>query len=483
MPATGRQRQRICFGVLASSILAFSALQSLLVPVLAQIERDYDTDQSTVTWVLTAYLLSASILTPLIGRVGDSVGKRKMLVITLVALSVGSAMAALAPSLGWLVAARVVQGAGGGVMPLSFGIIRDEFEDVRVSGAISMLAAIGSLGYGVGIVASGPIVSSLGLSWLFWLPMVTTCLAAAAAYRWIPDSPARERRRLPLLPALLLSTWLVALLLALSQGNSWGWSSTRILGLVTIAALVAGLWITVELRAPVPMIDMHMMRLRGVWTSNVVTALLGFGMFAAFAFLPQLMQTPSSAGYGFGSSISESGRLLLPSALAMFAVGFFTAPLVSRFGSRLVTAVGCTIGAASYVAIAFVHDHPWQVSLFMTTVGVGVGLVFAVIAGVVVGSVPSSQTGVASGMNANIRTIGGSIGAAVMAGVVTAHSTTAGFPSESGYVIGFALLGAAMLAAAVAALLLPDSHVQPTDGPLRDADNAELGMLPMGHTR
>src|SRR4051812_37085809 len=191
------------FLVLILSAMAFSSLQSLLVPVLAHIEHTFHTDQRTVVWVLTAYLLSASILTPVLGRVGDMVGKRRMLVVTLAALTLGSALAALAPSVGWLIAARVVQGAGGGVMPLSFGIIRDLYGEARVSRAVSVLAAIGALGYGAGIIAAGPVVDVLGYPWLFWLPTITTAIAAVAALVVIPDSPVRGSRGLPLLPALL----------------------------------------------------------------------------------------------------------------------------------------------------------------------------------------------------------------------------------------------------------------------------------------
>ena len=132
----------VTFAVLALSVWSFVLLQSLTVPVLTTIQAELGTDQQTVTWVLTAYLLSASICTPLLGRVGDVVGKTRMLVLCLVLLSIGSLVAALAPNVGWMIAARVVQGAGGGVLPLSFGIIRDEFGE-RMNSALSVLASTG----------------------------------------------------------------------------------------------------------------------------------------------------------------------------------------------------------------------------------------------------------------------------------------------------------------------------------------------------
>ena len=152
-----RGRREITFAVLAAAASSFALLQSLIVPVLATIQVEFHTSQTTVTWVLTAYLLSASICTPLLGRVGDVVGKVRMLVIALAVLALGSLAAALAPSIGWLIAARALQGVGGGVLPLSFGIIRDEFRE-RMTMALSVIASLTAVGFGVGIVVAGPII-------------------------------------------------------------------------------------------------------------------------------------------------------------------------------------------------------------------------------------------------------------------------------------------------------------------------------------
>lgn len=474
---TGRTRRAATFAVLAVSVSSFALLQSLIVPVLAGIEQEFDTDQATVTWVLTGYLLSASIATPLLGRIGDVVGKTRMLAVTLAALSLGSLAAALAPSIGWLIAARVLQGAGGGVLPLAFGIARDEFRD-RVSTALSVLASLTAVGFGFGIVLAGPIVDHLGYPGLFWMPMIVTVAATVATVLVVPQSPVRTPARLPVLPAVLLAAWLAALLLALSKGNAWGWGSPRVVGLLVAAAVLGTGWVVVEQRVPVPMIDMRMMRSRGMWSANAVAAFVGFGMFASFGFLPQFLQTPPEAGYGFDASISESGNLLLPSAVASFLVGFATATLVRRYGARTVIVTGTLVMASAFASVALWHDQTWQLYLGTTAQGIGSGLVFSSLAGVVIGAVPPEQTGVASGMNANIRTIGGSLGSAVMAGIVTAQVGASGYPVERGYTIGFGVLAVAMLGAALAATAIPNRHLQPTGSHLADADNAELGYLP-----
>jgi len=347
-----------------------------------------------------------------------------------------------------------------------------------MNGALSVLASLTAVGFGVGIVVAGPIVDGLGYRWLFLLPMIATVVAAVAAYVLVPASPVRTPARLPVMPAVLLAIALVALLSGLSDGNEHGWTSPRILGMFTVAAVAAWAWIRTELRVPVPMIDMVLMRRRGVWTANVVAGGMGFATFASFGFVPQLLQTPPEAGYGFGATISESGLLLVPSAAASFLVGFSTARLIRWIGARVVIATGLVVAGASFFGIAFFHDHTWQLYTATTIQGIGTGLVFSSLAGVVIASVPAEQTGVASGMNANIRSIGGSLGAAVMAGIVTAHVGAAGYPVERGYVVGFSVMGAVMALAAFAAVLMPDLREQPTSGRLADAENAELGFVP-----
>ena len=471
------------FAVLTVAVASFALLQSLVVPMLGKLQVELHTTQTTVTWVLTAYLLSASVCTPLLGRIGDIVGKKRMLVVTLAALAIGSLMAGLAQDVTWLIVARVVQGAGGGVLPLSFGIIRDHFPRDRMSNGLSVVASLAAVGFGIGIVAAGPIVDVLGFHWLFWVPMVASALAAAGAIVFVPESPVHEAGRVPLLPAALLSAFLVALLVGLSQGNNWGWTSDRVLALCALALLLAGAWVITETRVPVPLIDMQMMSRLGVWTSKLVSGFVGFSVYASFGFLPQLLQTDPEAGYGLGASITRSGHLMLPSAVASFVVGFSTARVIRRVGSRAVIAAGTLVSAAAFACIAHWHDATGPLLVATTLQGLGTGLVLSSLAGVVIASVPAAQTGVASGMNANIRTIGGSLGSAVMASVLTAHLDPAGIPVETGYVIGFSMLAGAMVLASAAALFMPNLYDQPSHDGLEDADNAGLGLLPAAQAR
>jgi EmrB/QacA subfamily drug resistance transporter len=455
--AGGRARSHppVTFAVLAMGIAAFALLQSLVIPVLTTVQHQLHTTQSTVTWVLTAYLLSASVMTPILGRVGDMTGKKRIFVATLVALTVGSLLAAVAPSIGVMIVARVIQGFAGGMLPVAFGIIRDEFPAEKVAGAVGAIAALTAVGAGLGIVLAGPIVAALDYHWLFWLPLILTVAAAVSAILFVPESPVRTPGRISWLPAVLLSAWLVALLVALSEAPSWGWGSGRVVGLLAAAVVLAAGWLVAELRVATPLIDMKMMRRTAVWTNNLVALLIGVGMYATFAFLPEFVQTPAAAGYGFGASITRSGLMLLPAAITMFIVGMFAGKLARALGGKVLVIAGCLIGCGAMSVLAFAHQHEWQIYLATALMGVGFGLAFSAMSALIVAAVPTTQTGVASGMNANIRTIGGSIGAAVMASIVTSQLLPSGLPAQAGYTTGFAVMACGLLLAALAATLMP----------------------------
>ncbi|KAA1425030.1 MFS transporter [Mumia zhuanghuii] len=451
-----RSNYRVTLAVLSVGVASFALVQSLTIPVLPRIQDELGTDPTTVTWVVTAYLVSASIFTPVAGRLGDAIGKERVLVAALAALSVGCVVAALAPNIGVMIAARVVQGVGGGVIPLSFGIIRDEFPEPKIAGAISFTSALLGAGGGLGTVVAGPLVNTFGYAWLFWLPAIVTGVAAVAAWLLVPESPVRTPGRIPLLPTLLFAGWLTALLIGISEGSREGWGSALVVGLVVAAVVVFAGWVVVEQRATVPFIDLRMMRLPAVWTANLVAFLVGVGMYASFAFTPRLLQTDVDvAGYGFGATVTEAGLLMLPASAGTFVMGLVSAQLARIRGAKPVVVIGCVVAAVGLAAIGLVHEQPWQTAVASGLFGLGLGAVFASLASLVVAAVPPEQTGVASGMNANIRTIGGAVGSAVMATIVTGHLGRGGEPHESAYTAGFLFLGAALLVAALVALAIP----------------------------
>jgi EmrB/QacA subfamily drug resistance transporter len=450
-----RQHHHVTFAVLAVAGMSYSLMQSLVAPALPEIQRDLHTSATAVTWLLTGYLLSASVITPIAGRLGDMFGKERVLVVALSALTFGTIVAALATSIEVMIAGRLLQGAGGAMFPLAFGIIRDEFPARRVASGIAMMSVFLGLGGGLGIVLAGPIVDTLGYHWLFWLPLAPVAGATIAAVLWIPESPLKVPGKVNWMGAGLLSAWLVVGLVAVSQGPAWGWTSPRILGMFALTVVLLVLWVRNERRAAEPLVDMRMMAQRGVWTVNLAAILVGAGMYSSFILIPQFVEMPSDAGYGFGSSVTGAGLFMLPSTLAMLVSGPIAGRLSSRFGSRLPMLLGAAILTVAFLMLAFVHSSPLDIYVAAVLVGLGVGLAFASLANLIVEVVPPEQTGVATGMNTVMRTIGGAIGSTVTAAVIAATVVGDAEPTESGFTLAFAIGAAAAALALVTTFAVP----------------------------
>jgi len=456
-----RQHYGLTLAVLAISGLSFALLQTMVAPALPAIQKEYGASTTAVTWVLTVYLLSASIATPLLGRLGDMFGKNRLLVIVLLILGAGTLIAALSNSLEVLIAGRAVQGAGGAIFPLSFGIIRDEFPRERVGAGIGLISATFGIGGGLGLVLAGVIVDHLDYTWIFWLSLVVIVAAVVAVHFFVPESPVKTPARIDWGGAALLAAGLGTGLIGISEGNGWGWTSPGVLSLLTASAVLLWAWVVYELRVTAPMVDMRMMRLRGVWTTNVTAMLVGFGMFGSFLLVPQLVQLPESTGFGFGGTVTQAGLYLLPSSFVMLFAGPFAGWLGARFGSRVPVLLGNSLITAGFVQLAFLHSETWHLYLNSVITGAGIGLSFAAMATLIVDAVPQSQTGIATGMNTIMRSVGGALGAQITASILGAHVSASGLPTETGFVMAFAVSAVALSVAVAVALLIPRRPTEP----------------------
>jgi EmrB/QacA subfamily drug resistance transporter len=452
--APAASRPGLILGVLALGGGAYALLQSLVVPALPVLQRDLHTSTAGVAWVFTSYLLAASVVTPIAGRLGDMFGKKRVLVIALIGLAAGTLLAAVVTSLPLMIVARTIQGLGGAIFPLAFGILRDELPRERVAGAIALISGILGIGGGLGIVLAGPILQHLSYHWLFWIPLAVTLLAAIAAIVFIPESTLRAPGDVHWLGGALLSAWLVALLVAVSEGSTWHWGSARTLGLFALSGLLAAAWVKAESRSRHPLVDMKMMRLSGVWTTNAAALLLGFGMYSAFILIPQFVQTPVSTGYGFGASVTQSGLFLVPTTIALMITSPLGGRLSNAVGSKVPLVLGSILTTIAFVVLVIASSR-WEIYLAASLVGAGVGFAFASMANLIVEAVPPGQTGVATGMNTIVRTIGGAIGAEIAASVLGAHLLASGEPSKHGYTITFAICSVVLLAGVLAALAVP----------------------------
>ena len=442
-------------GALLLAALAFSLSQTLVAPALPHITTAFGTTSSTSAWVLTGYLLSASVCTPLAGKLGDLFGKGRVLTYVLAIFSVGSIVCATAGSIEMLVAGRLIQGVAGGVFPLAFGIINDELPGEKRAVAIGIVSATFGIGAGIGMPLSGLIVDHAHMSWLFWIGLMAVP-AAFASWFLVPPSPPRERTRVDWRGAAVLSAGLATLLLGISKANSWGWTSPETLGLMAggVALLVFFGWL--ELRTRDPLVDMRVFVERPVLATNGTGFLVGFAMFGSFLVVPAFAQTPERFGYGFGMSVTEAGLMMLPSAAAMLVAGPLGGKLGNQIGFRTVLALGTILIAASFALLAVGHSHVWEFLIQGVLLGFGISFSFAAMANLIVASVDRREVGIATGMNAVTRTVGGAFGSAAVAALLTADTLPGtAVPAESAYTEAFVFSTVGALLALAAALAIP----------------------------
>jgi EmrB/QacA subfamily drug resistance transporter len=456
-PPAPADHTRVVFLSLVLAGMAFALSQTVVAPALPELQRAYHADASSAAWILTGYLLAASVATPIVGKLGDVYGRGRVLTAVLLVFAVGSVVCALSTSLLVLVAGRVIQGVGGGIFPLAFGIIREEFPQERVATAIGGISATFGIGGGVGLVLAGVIVDALSASWLFWLGLMALP-AAAAIWRYVPREAIGKGVRVDWLGAGVLSASLTALLYGLSKANDWGWGSARVLALLAAGLVLAVFWVWLETRIAQPLVEIRVLRRRPVLMTNITAVLVGFGMFASFLLIPQLAQTPERFGYGFGASVTGSGLLMLPSTLVMLFAGPWAGRLAAGSPRRPLV-LGTLAMAVAFVVYAAAHGSVWELCVGGALTGLGIGFAYASMANLVVASVPPDEVGIATGINTIMRTLGGALGAELVATLLTAK-TIAGtpIPSESAYTLAFAVAAVASLLAMVAALAIPDAR-------------------------
>ncbi len=446
---TERRHYNVTLAILTLAGIAFALQQTMVVPALPALREELQTTTGWATWLLTGFLLSASVATPLLGKLGDQYGKERLLVIALGIFFVGCLGAAVAPNIWVLIGFRMVQGTGGAVFPLSFAIIKDEFPPEKVGVGVGIVSSVLAVGGGLGLVLSGLIVDHLSWRWLFIIGAVGVGLAAILVHRFVPESPIKTESRLDVPGAALLSVGLVSLLLGLTEGESWGWGSGRIVGLALTAAVALLAWGLVELRVPEPMVDMRMLARRAVLLTNLTGLITGFALFGSFVLVPNFVEAPRGLSesvarmvdYGFGATSTQAGLYLLPGALAGFLSGPVAGVLGRRYGSK------------------------WPLSLGMLLVSAGIALLallqfaFAAMAKIIVDSVRPVETGVATGVNTVMRTIGGVIGGQLGAAILTADTIGGtSVPAESAFATAFWMSAAAAGLGAILAVFITSSR-------------------------
>ncbi|WP_077063649.1 MFS transporter [Streptomyces sp. MP131-18] len=462
--------------VLALAGIVVSLMQTIMIPLVPELPRLLNASSSDAAWAITATLLAGAVATPVTGRLGDMYGKRRMLLVSLGLLITGSVIGALSDSLIPMIVGRTLQGLAAGVIPLGISIMRDELPPHRLGAATALMSASLGIGGALGLPASAFLAERVDWHVLFWGAAGMGALATAFVVLLIPESGVRGGGRFDLVGAAGLSAALVCLLLAISKGGDWGWTSGLTLGLFCASAAILVLWVLWERRAAQPLVDLRTTVRRQVLLTNLASAVFGFAMFAMSLVLPQLLQLPEATGYGLGASMLTVGLVMGPSGLVMMAVAPMSALISRTRGPKVTLMAGAVVVAAGYGLGTVLMSAIWQLVLVSAVIGAGIGLAYGAMPALIMAAVPVSETAAANSLNTLMRSIGTSVSSAVAAVVLAQMTFTLGattVPSQNGFRVVMAIgAGAALAALAIAAFLPahrppgpPTQHAPPPASP------------------
>jgi MFS family permease len=439
-PDSNRQAPSRTLLVLGFGTLAFVLAQTTIIPALGDLQRELGASASGIAWMVTAYLLVASIATPIFGRLGDMFGKQRLLAISLALFAVGSVVAGVADSLALMIVGRGLQGLGGGVFPLSFGIIRDEFPKHKVPTGIALLGAIAAIGSGIGLPLGGLLVDHASYHSIFWVAAAMGVIGTLTTYFLVPASPVRTPGRVDLAGAAILGTGLTALLIGISRAADWGWGSPLTLGLSAVGLGVLVLFGLFERRTPQPLVNMHTLARRAVLTTNLSTLLIGAAMISTFMLVPQFAQLPKGGEAGFGLSAAEAGLLLVPGSLLSLLVAPLVGRIGERSGSKAPFFAGCLVTAGALLGMVLAHDSVGLVVIWSAVTSIGVD---------------RHETGEATGVNTVVRNIGSAVGAQVAGTIIATHVLATGLPADAGFTLAFLIGAIGAVVAALSVLAIP----------------------------
>lgn len=415
-------RPQLILAVLGFCGIIVALMQTLVIPIIPQLPTLLDAPPADTSWAVTATLLAGAVITPISGRLGDMFGKRRMILASLGLVVIGSVICALASSLVVLVIGRAFQGASVGAIPLGIAILRDVLPPRKVGGAMAVMSATLGVGGAIGLPIAALIAQSADWHFLFVVSAALGFTCMLLVFFLIPESTVRKPGRFDFVGAFGLAAALVALLLPITKGATWGWTDPKTLGLLAASALIFVIWGMWELRRDAPLVNLRVSARKQVLFTNLASIAVGFAMYGNSLSLPQLLMAPTETGYGLGLSMLAAGLALAPSGLVMMALSPVSARLSDWKGPRITLMLGALVIGLGYVAAYFATSAVWQVTLAAMVIGAGVGLTFSAMPALIMGAVPITESAAANGLNSLMRSIGTSSSAAVVS-VVLAGAT------------------------------------------------------------
>ncbi|NYF99073.1 MFS family permease [Janibacter cremeus] len=436
----------------------------MVLPLLPDLPDLIGTSTSNASWMITATLIAGAVATPVISRMADMYGKRRMILLTLAIVAVGALIGGVSTALPLLILARVLQGIGTALVPVGIATMRDELDPDKVPLAVALMSATLAIGAGVGLPLGGYLAEAFDWHVVLWLPGLLALLMIALVLRTVSESPVRTAGAFDFRGAILLSLALVLLLLAVSKGADWGWTDASTLGTFATGLVLLAVFVPLELRIPNPLVDIRTAAQPVVVSANTISVLMGFGMFLNMLVSTQLLQTPTDTGYGLGLDALHAGLWMAPSAVAFGVLAPVSGWVTRRFGPELAIGIGSAIMFVSYLARIPFSDSVALVVIGTLVVTAGTALAYSALPTLIMRSVPVTETAAANGLNTLLRSVGTSTASAVTAAVFAATITsgTGGYPTFGAMTLMFVLAGVAAGISTV--LILPFLRRRAADG-------------------
>ena len=476
------RRTRALVPVLVFTTASVALISAVGAPLIPSIARDMHVSLDSAQWTLTVTVLVGAVCAPIMGRLGDGPRRREAMILGLTATVLGCVTAALAGSLGILIIGRALQGVGLGLLPLTMSAARDHLPRAQARSVIALLSVCVTAGGAVGFPVSGLLDQTFGLSAAYWVAAAISAGALICVVVVLPESTHRKAAKLDFLGALLLACGLSALLLAIAEGNSWGWRSPATISLFAGSAATLLIWVFQQLRTNHPLVELRLLNRPAVLTAHVCAMVQGTAMYMFLSAVSEFVQTPVTSGYGFGSAPLVAGLCLVPLSMTSIAVSRTLPWLTARIGDRALLPLGSLVVAAAGVFFALTHAHLWEALVMMAVLGVGLGLTNAAIPGLIVHAVPEKETGSALGFNLVVRNVGFALGSAMTGMILASHTPLGGaLPTISGYTVVLWIATGICVVAAALTWSLHGAMDRPTERTPEDQrfamENAELGPL------
>jgi MFS family permease len=457
-PVAEPTRRHLLVVALSSAGLVAAVMQTVVLPLIPTLPQIVHAAPSDASWVITATLLSASVSTPVAGRFGDMFGKRRTLLGVLVLMVVGAVVSALSDSLLPMIVGRALQGTAMGAIPLGISLMRDLLPHRHRAAAISFLSSTLGMGSALGLPLAAVTIEGLGWHAVFWGSALLGVLSAVLIVVVVPESPVRSPGRVDVPGVLGLVTGLTALLLVISKGTTWGWTSPAVLGLAATAVVVFPVWGWHELRRRGPLVDLRVSARRPVLLTNAASVMVGFALYSSMLLFPQVLQSPVGTGFGQGHSLVVAGLLMAPSGLVMLVASPLSARLIDARGARVTLLCGIAVLAAACLMAPFMLDRAWQIVAVSVILGTGMAIGYSAMPTLIMNAVPEHETGAANGLNTLMRSVGTALASAVMAAVLTETLAAAAAGERHGgaaFTVGFLVAGGVAVLGFVLALALP----------------------------